>query len=1035
MYPRILQCLFLVLISLQTFAHDPGQGSTFRFIENKNQWDSKIRYRADIQSGALFLEKNCFTYHLIDGKFLELVHLPKVPVDTDTLKIRGHAYKVNFENSNPEVVVNAEGAYPDYNNYFVGKDRSKWASNARAFRTVNYQNLYDGVDLKIYSRGNSLKYDFIVLPNVDPAMIQLKYDGVTSLRLKNGDLVLETSLGNVTEQRPFAYQNIAGKMIAVPCDYVLDGNKVAFTFPSGYNRNYKLIIDPVLIFSTYSGSTADNFGYTACPDSHGFLYSGSTAFGTGYPFTLGAYQTNYRGGDPNYLGTDIGITKYDTTGTKRIYSTYLGGNGDEMPHSLIVNADDELFIFGTTGSSNFPTTFNAFDLTFAGGSDVVLPGLGIRFSNGSDIFVTKLSNDGATLLASTYLGGTANDGLNLSASLRYNYADEVRGEVDVDKNGNVYVVTCTQSTDFPIVGSTFQQTSGGGLLDACVIKLTNDLSAIQWSSYLGGEDADAAYSLAIDDSSHIYVAGGTRSLAFPSTAGVLYPSFQGLRSDGFITHINKDGQSMIHSTYYGSSTYDQIYFVELDQFNNVHVFGQTSATGLAASRFIQNAAFSQPNSGQFISKLTPELDSVMWSTVFGTGSGRPNISPTAFLVDLCSKIYLSGWGGTPENTEFIDAIYGGIAPHPYNMLTTLGPNPPGDFFQSTTDLFDFYLFVIEGDASAVHYASFFGGNRAPEHVDGGTSRFDRKGKIYQAMCAGCGGHSDMPIKPPFGPTELPERNNSGECNLGVFKMDFRLPIVVADFDASPSCIGETVQFTNKSQIKSATTYKWLFGDGDSSNVKDPTHIYTKGRNYKVALILSDKATCNLADTIIKIIYISDLGNLVIDATADQYTVYKGKSTTLHASPNSGYNYLWSPSSSLSDATSPNPVATPPVTTTYKLTVSDPLVTRCGLVDSVTINVIEIFCIEPYIFVPNAFSPNGDGDNDSLFVRGNDIREMFFTVYNRWGEKVFETKDKSIGWDGKFKDMKADPGVFVYYLEVTCVDDQKFFKKGNVTLIR
>jgi gliding motility-associated-like protein len=659
--------------------------------------------------------------------------------------------------------------------------------------------------------------------------------------------------------------------------------------------------------------------------------------------------------------------------------------------------------------------------------------LGVQFNKGSDIIVSKLSSDGSILMNSTYLGGSANDGLNVSASLRYNYADEVRGEIDIDKDGNVYIVTCTLSPDFPIVGNTFQQTFGGSI-DGCIVKFDNKLNTILWSSYLGGESSDAAYSLAIDDSSDIYITGGTRSFAFPTTTGVLYPTFQGLRSDGFITHVKKDGQSILHSTYYGSPVYDQIYFVELDQFNNVHLFGQTEATGANASRFIQNAAFSQPNSGQFISKITPQLDSVIWSTVFGTRSGRPNISPTAFLVDLCSKIYLSGWGGTPENSEFINAVSGTMVPRLFDMLTTLGPNPATDFYQSATDKMDFYLLVLEDDASAVNYASFFGGNVSPEHVDGGTSRFDRKGKIYQAMCAGCGGHSDMPVKPPYGSTQLPAHNNS-DCNLGVFKMDFRLPIVAADFEALPGCLGEPIQFTNKSLIRSATTYKWFFGDGDSSNLKDPSHTYVAGGTYKVMLILSDKATCNLADTLFKTVYISGSNNLTINATADQYTVYKGKSTTLHAIPNSGFIYVWTPSGSLDDATSPNPVATPDTTTTYTLTLADPLLPQCRIADTVTVKVIEIHCDEPYIFIPDAFTPNGDKDNDTLYVRGTEIREMFFTIYNRWGEKVFETKDQTIGWDGIYKGMKADPGVFVYYLDVTCVDDQKFFKKGNITLIR
>lgn len=1027
---RFYYLAFLLLVlPLRLFAHEPDN-SSYRFIENKNQWDQNIRFRTEMKSAALYLERNCFTYHLMDGKALGHLHLTPSSV-LDTLTLRGHAFKVLFGNSNPDVVVSGEDAYPDYFNFYLGNDPARWSSKAYAYETVNYQNLYDGIDLKVYTYDHNLKYDFIILPNADPSRIQFRYEGLDGMRLIEGNLILYTSVGSIIEQKPYAYQTIGGKVHPVPCHYVLDGNKLSFAFPRGYNKNHKLVIDPTLIFSTYSGSRADNFGYTATFDSDGFLYSGSTAFGIGYPTTIGAYQTSFKGGVGSGIpfGVDIAITKFDTSGTKRIYSTYLGGNGDEAPHSMIVNSKDELFIFGTTGSNNFPASANAFDKTFAGGSDIILGGIGMRFRFGSDIFLSRLSNDGSTLIASTYIGGSANDGLNLSAALRYNYADEIRGEIDVDKEDNIYIVTSTMSADFPVTGGSFQPSFGGGNLDGCIVKMNDSLSTIQWSSFLGGESFDAAYSLAIDDSSNLYITGGTTSASFPITPGVIYPSQQGGRADGFIAHVSKDGQSILHATYYGTNAYDQIYFIELDNLNTVYLFGQTTFTGIS-NPLIYNAKFSQPNSGQFISKTTPSLDSLMWSTVFGNGSGIPNISPTAFLVDLCSKIYLSGWGGTPENFEFLNGLN-----RPFNMLTTLGPNSPTDFYQPLTTGHDFYLFSLDDTSSTVHYASFFGGGSSREHVDGGTSRFDRKGKIYQAMCAGCGRNSDMPVKPAFGNALLPDSNRSDNCNLGVFKMNFRLPVVVADFIAEAGCAGEAILFNNKSLTRSVTTYQWDFGDGGTSTDKDPTHVYVSGGTYQVRLVISDLGTCNLADTIVKTLYISSINDIPVGATADEYTIYKGKTTTLHALPNSGYLYNWSPSGSLDNSTSPNPVAKPDTSTTYTVTFIDPVVPECRRTASVRIVVEEIICDEPHIFIPNAFTPNGDGDNDIVFVRSKNILEMYFTIYNRWGEKVFETSDQNSGWDGKYKGMDADPGVFVYYLEVVCVDDQKFFKKGNITLIR
>ena len=193
-----------------------------------------------------------------------------------------------------------------------------------------------------------------------------------------------------------------------------------------------------------------------------------------------------------------------------------------MPHSLIVNSFDELFILGTTSSFNFPYSVDCYDSTFNGGTPNNLTnGLGVNYTNGSDIIVSHLSTDGSTLMGSTYIGGSLNDGLNSTSAissqnlLRYNYADEIRGEIDIDENNNIYVVSCTQSADFPITGNVFQPIYGGGSLDACVFKLDNNLENLIWSSYLGGENHDAGYSLAIDSNQDLYLTGGTSSTLFP----------------------------------------------------------------------------------------------------------------------------------------------------------------------------------------------------------------------------------------------------------------------------------------------------------------------------------------------------------------------------------------------------------------------------------------------------------------------------------------------------------------------------------------
>lgn len=1041
---KIIFLWFILVLPIAANSHigNSPAATSYSFIENKGQWMSSVLFKADIPSGALFLERNAFVYHFFDNSVRDKMHRGQLKKVEDAI-YKYHAFKLKFEGSNTAPETIGENKLEEYYNYFLGNDPKAWASNVAAFTKINYNELYNGINLDVYAKGKQLKYDFVVQPNADAQQIKLKYEGADKVYLDCGHLVVQTSIATLREKPPVAYQIIGQKKLEVVCEFALKNNQLSFIFPKGYNHAYQLVIDPELMFSTYSGSKADNFGYTATFDSEGFLYSGSSVFDVGYPVTLGAYQTNFMGGDTARFsggkvitnGTDFAITKYDTTGRKRIYSTLIGGSGSELPHSIITNDDDELLILGTTGSPNFPLV-NPIYNQFNKGKAMMFFNVGVFHQYGTDMFICKLNTDGSQLMHSTYLGGKENDGINNIpgnflnsynplAALTYNYADEFRGEIDLDNQGNIYISSCTNSPDFPTTANCFQPAFGGGGLDGCVVKFNSDMSQVIWSSFLGGIGSDALYSIDFDSINNVYVAGGTTSGNLPIQLTSIQRQPNKGRADGYVAKIKNDGSVITASTYWGNISYDQIYFVELDFRGNIYVYGQSEDAG---NYFIRNAQYFTANSGQFISKFSADLSSVTWSTSFGSGGGRPNISPTAFLVDLCNKVYLSGWGGETNvsilaldatNTKFIRAN---------SAISTSGMPITADAQQSTTDGSDFYLMVLEDDASKLVYGTYFGGSESDEHVDGGTSRFDRKGKIYQSVCAGCRGFSDFPIKP--NPGAVSPTNNSDNCNNAVFKFNFKLPIVVSDFKFS-SC--NPIEFANKSLIQNATTFLWKFGDGSTSTERAPNHTYSKSGKYKVTLILRDQLTCNLVDSLSKEVYISPLYDGV-SATADQYTIYKKLTTTLHSFPNSGYTYQWSPANVLNAPTSPNPIARPLDTTTFQVEITDKI-NKCTAIARVTVNVLEIICGEPDVFVPNAFTPNNDRDNEVLKVRGTNIESMFFTIYNRWGEKVFETNDQTMGWDGKYKGKTVDPDVFVYYLEGICIDQESFKLKGNITLIK
>jgi len=735
----------------------------------------------------------------------------------------------------------------------------------------------------------------------------------------NNDLILRTSIGEVMDSKPYAYQVIDGKKREVVCNFKLDGNNVSFDFPEGYDQKAELIIDPVLIFSTFSGSTTDNFGYSATYDSKGNAYAAGTAFylaGESYPVTPGAFQTSWAGGvgfgqgGLDGTGTDVSITKYDSAGTTRIYSTYLGGNHDELPHSLIVNSNDELYVLGTTASTNFPTTHGAYDTTFNGGVNPgIFYGIGIHYSIGCDIFVTKFNSTGTALLGSTYLGGRDNDGIVYPEyqGLNYNYADEVRGEINIDKNDNVYIASCTRSANFPVTAGAYQTTIGGKT-DGVLVKMNSSLTSIIWSTFLGGKDDDAIHSVDFDQNGDLFVAGGTISDDFPHTAGVVQDTNRGGRAEGFITHISQNGNVILQSTFLGSPEYDQVYFVKTDKHGYAYVYGQTEDT---LNRFVFNAAYSKPKSGQFITKLSPHLDSIIWSTVFGSGRGTPDISPTAFLVDVCSKTCISGWG----SNFFADYNIAGAPP-----LSTQGLYVPTGAIQTTTDDQDFYVMVMTDDASAIWYATYFGSNNDEEHVDGGTSRFDKKGVIYQSVCAGCNGKSTFPTTPGV----VSNTNNSPNCNNAVFKIDLLPPIVVADFSAPNTiCIPTTIAFSNSSRFASTPSYVWTFGDGSGSNQANPVHSYTQPGIYTVQLVVNDAGSCNFTDTMTKQIVVLAPNS---SDTIPSLAICSGQAIQigLPSSGDTSVSYLWTPANSLTQNNVSNPFASPTQTTRYRLIVSNGL---------------------------------------------------------------------------------------------------------------
>lgn len=1191
---RFFYAICLMVVSITTWAYPSGDNNAARyspieFIPNHGQWQGSILYNASVGHNDILLMQHSIFYTIGAKDNLDKIDAYHHGTLKTPPTLSFHSYKVTFIGSNNATVTGSKQE-DFYCNYFIGKDTAKWKGHIHPCLAVDYGNLYNNINMHLSSVNGIMKYEFIVNAGGHASDIKMRYDGQSNIYIKRGSLYIETTVGNIIELKPSTYQYINNERVTVDCKYELTDNVLSFSFPNGYDATQALIIDPTVVFATFSGSTADNWGFTATYDEHGNFYNGGIVHKfiatDDFIETPGAFQTTYKGGDAitgSQWADDIGIVKYNSSGSTRIWATYLGGASNEQPHSMIVDSSDNLVIAGRTYSHDFPVTTTAFDTSQNGNADII---------------VTKLRSDGAALIGSTYIGGSADDGVNYNGrefafgNLKYNYGDDARSEVLLDRQGNIYVTAATLSNNFPTTASAYK-TTNSGLQDGVAFKFNNNLTSLLWSTYIGGSSDDAGYVIAFDNSQqHLYVSGSTMSSDFPSTSGTFHSTFQG-GTDGFILKfLNTSPYTLQKGTFIGTSDPDQCYGIEVDLSNTVYVMGQSIGGHFPVS----SGVYSNPNSCQFVMALDSNLTKSIFSTVYGSGdASHTNISPVAFLVDTCGNIYISGWGGEV-------AIDTGIH-YPAATGTCTGMPVTSDAAQSKTDGRDFYFIVFGRNASFLAYATYMGGvddsTDASEHVDGGTSRFDRNGIVYQAICGGCGGRSAFPTTKGAWSTT----NKSFNCNEIALKIAFQLANVVARAKASPnakgcapfhvnfldssinaktyswsfgdgstdtarfpshtyttggvytvrlvtynpsacktldtayltitvdtiyehpafsytvvdSCNPYTVSFTNNSVYSSTpgsstfTRFTWLFGDSTSySGTTPPIHNYSSPGAYTVTLVMVDTTACNSPDTISSVVHIN---NIIVKAGLNgPDSICLGSGATFTDASQNGTAYSWSFGDGSTASSSPanhtydsagtytvtyivsNPsscngadtviktikVMTPPVadftyspltpetnvptsftnlstnatsylwdfgdatTTTdvnpshfykrtgdYKVCLTAKNASKCPSTACKTVSAD----VRPLADLPTAFSPNGDGKNDMLFVRGAAIQTMDVKVFNRWGQKVFETTDMNVGWDGTFNGQPQPMDAYAFILNVVFIDGTTFEKKGNVTLLR
>ncbi|HET9409689.1 MAG TPA: Ig-like domain repeat protein [Candidatus Sulfotelmatobacter sp.] len=675
------------------------------FEANQGQTDPRVNYLSRGSAYTVFLTS--------EEAVLQLRAHPK--------KNDGTVLRMKLLGASGNAEARGWDELPGKANYFIGSDPEKWHADVPTYGKVGYRGIYPGVDLVYYGNQGQLEYDFMLSPGTDPGSIAIQFAGAAAEISSNGDLVLHIDGGEVRFRRPVAYQlipsskrNGSHNKRFVQSRFTMRGiDRVGFEVAS-YDHSRPLVIDPVLVYSTYLGGSFPDEAMSVAVDSFGAAYVTGLTCSADFPVTTGAFQTTHKGSGgacPSSQNSfeDTFVTKFNSAGTHLVYSTYIGGSASDRGYDIAVDSSGNAYIAGQTQSGDYPTTSGAFITTCPGGVGGCNTGV-----------VTKLNSSGSKLLYSTYLGGNANMGstgiavnssgeayvtgstdgtfpttagafqatnprngaglsvvfavLNAAGSAcvyctflggaqghSYNPGSQAFG-VAIDSKGLAYITGWTDSPDFPTTTGAFQTKCGSdgncnGLWDAFVAKLDptkSGTSSLVYSTFLGGSGTDIGFGIAVDALGNAYVTGttggnvnsqfgGSPSKDFPTTAGAFQATCPGTCAfdSAWVTKLNATGTALVYSTYLGggNGNTDSGVFgpIAVDSAFNVYETGFTAATNFPTKNPIQAT-----NGGTFDAFVTT-LNPTGSGLVFSTYLGGNNIDTAASLaLDQFANVYVTG---------------------------------------------------------------------------------------------------------------------------------------------------------------------------------------------------------------------------------------------------------------------------------------------------------------------------------------------------------------------------------------------------------
>lgn len=596
------------------------------FEPNEGQSNSPAKFLAHGNGFSIFLARDEADL-LLPGKPIRNDRNAKEVAQSAPV----NALRMKLIGANSSAGFSGRDELPGKSNYFVGSP-DRWCTNIPTYRSVIERSVYPGVDFIYYGNQGQLEYDIVVAPAADPRAVRWSIEGAKKLSIDaKGALVMDFDGGKLRLERPIAYQKVNGSRNAVPVSYALLGDRDVALELGPYDRAQRLVVDPILSYSTYlGGSGVDGANAIAvAPDKTAFIAGGT--FSTDFP-TNTTLQPN--AGGPNDFPKDAFVAKLSVDGSTLIYSTYLGGKNQDVANGIAVDSFGQAYVVGTTISPDYPTTFASFNVECGGDGKcgaTLNPG-GLMVSNA---FVTKLNTEGSGLLYSGFLGEYENV-KGLAIAVDANQVAYVTGQTE--PNGVPTVAITPPNVPpppFPISQNAAQTTFGAGVNDAFLTQIDKAGGAILYSTYLGGVNETIGYGVAADTSSNAYVTGITYSSDFPVTGNAFQPLYGGA-GDAFLAKVNTAGGPFVYSTFLGSSGLDQGNGITLDSSNNAYVTGETNSGGFVSPR---------PYGGDgdaFVAKFNTSLAGPGSLTYFTYLGGSLADAGQAIAVDSNGNAYVTG---------------------------------------------------------------------------------------------------------------------------------------------------------------------------------------------------------------------------------------------------------------------------------------------------------------------------------------------------------------------------------------------------------